>query len=1144
MWCYLLTAGVAGAQLRGVCYNVRMAKKASDGTDVAQDGALAESNDTDGTQCGAAQAGANTDSKDATQGSAGGADMTQESAEGVGAAQADGAGEVALPKSDHEKQEAARVFAERWKGAGEKEIADTQTFWGELLRTVFGVKDIKSIIQFEKPVYVDAHKKSIDGFITLKSLSGTSRILIEQKNRNVPLNKKEVQSDGAELTPFEQGKRYADWLGEESPRWIVVCNFNEFWVYDMKKPSKELGGSPEVVKLADFEREWYRLTFLADPNKEVQKRQEAASRQTGSLIGGLYDLLVAKCLEPHNPDTLKSLNIFCVRLVFCFYAEDTGLFGDEKTLFDEYVRSFSPEHLRDGLKKLFVALDTPAAERDRYDRQIAAFPYVDGGLFSVHDIEIPYIDGEVKAMILECGKADWSEIDPVIFGSIFESTLNPTTRREGGMHYTAPGNIDRVLDPLFMDDLVGEFESIKESPSKGKRKRLEAFQDKLAALKFLDPACGSGNFLTRAYARLRTLENEAIEAMMGCPVDEDRKQAVFADESFNPVKVSLAQFWGIEINDFAVSVAKTALWIAERQMLQATERLLGRGMEALPISTQTHIAEGNALTLDWGTMEGARAGLTVKDTPFTEAQGELCFDDEAGEQKAGQAQKAGRLRFDYIMGNPPFVGGMMMSQRQHDQLAIAAPECKNVGEADYVVGWYYKAAGFIKGSSTRCAFVSTNSITQGQAVANVWKPLFKKGVHIDFAWRTFKWQHAQSEEEEAEEGDEQAAEQLAASKDKRKAKSKEEREKEREFKKRHKVAAVHCVVVGFSSTPSDKPKVIYEERVVQTSDGKKQTERVALPARNINGYLLDAPCVFVESRKSPLCKGAPKMRFGSMARDGGFLIIEKERVVRKIHKDSKDEKGFDLESYDEFVKREPKALPYIKRLVGSEEYINGKERWCLWLVGVAPELLDAMPLVDRRASLCRRFRQASKAEATQKFADADMLFCQIAQPSTDYLIVPCTSSEKRKYIPMGFLPPDVICSNAAQLIAGATLYDFGILTSSVHMAWMRAVAGRLKSDYRYSKDVVYNTFVWPKATDKQRQRIEKTAQAILDARANHLKATLAMLYGEKMYRFADLVRSHEANDRAVLAAYGWGEDTSESDIVAHLMELYQQKAGG
>ena len=910
--------------------------------------------------------------------------------------------------------------------------------------------------------------------------------------------------------------------GERS-RWVVTCNFREFWVYDLNKPPEELGKNPEVVSLKNLESELYRLEFLADPQKEVEKRQEAASKQTGDLIGDLYDLLLQKCLEPHNPATLKSLNIFCVRLVFCFYAEDTGLFGEEKTLFDQYVRSFSPEHLRDGLKKLFLALDTPEGKRDPYDRQIAAFPYADGGLFSGHDIEIPYIDGEVKAMIEKCGGTDWSDIDPVIFGSIFESTLNPETRRTGGMHYTAPANIDKVLDPLFMDELAAELSGITASPSKGKRTRLETFQDKLAGLTFLDPACGSGNFLTRAYARLRTLENEAIEAMMSCPVDDEKKQAVFADESFNPVKVSLDQFWGIEINDFAVSVAKTALWIAERQMLQATERLLGQQLDFLPISTQTHIAEGSALSLDWGTMEGAREGLTVEDTLFAAAT-------------EGQ-----RLTFDYIMGNPPFVGGMMMSQRQHEELAIAAPECKNVGEADYVVGWYYKTADFIKDTATRCAFVSTNSITQGQAVANVWKPLFSKGVHIDFAWRAFKWQHDQSEEDEADEGDEQEAGQH---KPKRKAKSKEEREEEREFKKRHKLAAVHCVIVGFSVADNPKPKVIYDERQVQTAEGKKQTERVATVAHNINGYLLDAPCVFVESRKTPLCKGAPKMRFGSMARDGGFLIIEKERVVRKIHKDSKDEKGFDLESYDEFLKREPAALPYIKRLVGSEEYINGKERWCLWLVGVAPELLEAMPLVDRRASLCRRFRQASKAEATRNFADADMLFCQIAQPSTDYLIVPRVSSEKRKYVPMGFLPPDVICSDSAHLIPSATLYDFGVLTSSVHMAWMRAVCGRLKSDYRYSKDVVYNTFVWPQATDQQRQRIEDTAKAILAARANHPNATLAMLYGEKMYRYADLCRAHEANDRAVLAAYGWGEDTAESGIVARLLECYQKKAGG
>ena len=1047
---------------------------------------------------------------DTDTGEAGSKDTTQASTGGAAEAQTDtnedtaGACEAALPKSDHEKQAAARTFALRWKGKGESEIGETQLFWTTLLQTVFGVKteDLPNIIKFEKPVYVDGQSLRIDGFITLTSLMGTSRILIEQKKRNVYLGSKEKQSDGSLLTPFEQGKRYADWLGEESPRWIVTCNFREFWVYDMKKPSKELGKDPEVVSLKDFESEWYRLAFLADAQKEVEKRQEAASRLTGSLIGGLYDLLLAKCLEPQNPDTLKSLNIFCVRLVFCFYAEDTGLFGDEKTLFDEYVRSFNPEHLRDGLKKLFVALDTPKERRDRYDKQIAAFPYADGGLFADHTIEIPYIDGDVKAMILECGKADWSDIDPVIFGSIFESTLNPQTRRTGGMHYTAPGNIDRVLDPLFMNDLTRELEAIKRIDGRNARlASLRDFQRKIASLKFLDPACGSGNFLTQTYTRLRRLENDAIEAMMGCPVDEERKQGVFADESFNPVKVSLAQFWGIEINDFAVSVAKTALWIAERQMLQATERIVGRGMDFLPISTQTHIAEGNALQLDWGTMEGARAGLTVEDTLFADV-GE-------GEQ----------LSFDYIMGNPPFVGYSFQSDAQKaDILHVFGEGWKNAGALDYVACWYKKAVTFIEGTDTRCAFVSTNSITQGEQVVNLWKPLFAQGLHIDFAWRSFRWQQDQSEEE-AGESDEQAAEQLAASKDKRKAKSKEERE----FKKRHKVAAVYCVVVGFSCAESDKPKMIYEERVVQTADGKKQSERVATVAHNINGYLMDAPCVFIERRECPICEGVPAMTKGSQPTDGGnFYLTDEERKAA--------------------VKKTPGIAKFIKRVVGSEEFINGKTRWCLWLVGASPQQIKSSAFLKGRVKAVQQFRLKSKKKATQDDAASPALFQEIRQPTSDYVIVPSVSSADRYYVPMGYLTPETICTNLAFVIPDATLYHFGVLTSSVHMAWMRAVCGRLGMGYRYSNTIVYNNFVWPKATDQQRAQISQTAQAILAARDAYPDSSLAALYDETTMPHP-LRRAHEANDRAVLAAYGWSADMSEADIVSHLMELYQQKAG-
>ena len=986
-----------------------------------------------------------------------------ESHEGAGGS--DGA---ALPKTTHEKQEAAREFAQRWKGAGEKEIADTQKFWLSLLRDVFGAPDADDIIQFEKPVYVEGHKRSIDGFITLKSLGGVSRILIEQKKKNTDMQKEAKQSGGAMLSPYQQAKRYADALPlSEKPRWIVTCNFTTFAVYDMnlKRPEQK----PEEVALKDFESEWWRLAFLADPTKEVEKRQEAASRQTGRLIGKLHDLLLVKCLEPHNLDTQRSLNIFCVRFVFCCYAQSTGLFAEQRTALTDYIDGYDHRQLRAAMQRLFVWLDTPKGERDRYDsEELGAFDYVDGGLFADRHVEIPFIDADVKGVLLECARADWSDIDPVIFGSIFESTLNPQTRREGGMHYTAPSNIDKVLDPLFMDELAGELAAAKGVV--GKRARdaaLHAFQDKLARLRFLDPACGSGNFLTRAYTRLRTLENEAILAMSENADIARGQNALGTNESI--VKVSLDQFWGIEINDFAVSVAKTALWIAERQLLEATEQMLGRQMDFLPISTQTHIAEGNALRLDWGTMEGAKAGLTVKDTPFTEAQGELCFDDEAGEQKAGQAQKAGRLRFDYIMGNPPFVGHQYRTKDQVDDMRVVFTDLPKHGKLDYVAAWYKKAADFMQGTKTKAAFVSTNSITQGEPVGIMWPYMFdNKGVEIQFAYRTFRW--------DSESDD---------------------------------VAHVHCVIIGFSCFKDNSLKTLY--------DGG-QSKLV----KHINGYLLPAPDIYIRSRTKQLTSGLPKMIKGSQPTDGGHLILSDEERA-------------------ELVKHYPQSKEFIRQYMGSEEFINKKVRWCLWLKDVSPSKYRKIKPITARLEQVKEFRKTSPTESVKNDA-TPALFTQIRQPDSNYIVIPEVSSEKRKYVPMGFMTPDIICSNRLRLIPNAEVYHFGVLTSSVHMAWMRAVCGRFEMRYLYSP-FVYNNFVWPQATDQQRQRIEQTAKAILTAREEWPDASLADLYDDNTMP-KDLRRAHEANDRAVLSAYGWAESTQETDIVARLMELYQQKAGG
>ena len=911
--------------------------------------------------------------------------------------------------TDTERRNAAAKFAADWKDRGD-EKQETQRFWIELLTKVFGV-DGSTAISFEVPVKLD-HTSFIDGYME------STRVLIEQKGRDIDLRKGYKQSDGSMLTPFGQARRYAGYLPyNQVPRWIVVCNFQTFEVHDMNRPNDE----PEIILLADLEKEYPRLDFLVDTGKEHIKKEMEISLQAGELVGVLYDALLKQYKDPDDPEALKSLNKLCVRLVFCLYAEDAGIFGG-RNMFHDYLEHHRAEDRR-ALINLFRVLDQDIPQRDKYlDDDLAAFPYVNGGLFADEDIEIPRLGDEVIDLILHRASEDfnWSEISPTIFGAVFESTLNPETRRSGGMHYTSIENIHKLIDPLFLNGLKAEFEEIAAlTVEKTRKVKLEAFQRKLSGLKFLDPACGSGNFLTETYISLRRLENETISLL--------HRGQIMLDIG-NPIQVSIGQFYGIEINDFAVTVAKTALWIAESQMMKETEDVVHMSLDFLPLKSYANITEGNALRLDWESV-------------------------------------IPKHELNYIMGNPPFVGGMMMNREQHDDLASSFPECKKIGEADYVAGWYAKAVRFSQGTYVRCAFVSTNSICQGQSVASVWKPLFEMGCHIDFAHRTFRW------------------------------------DSEAKLK-----AHVHCVIVGFSITAYNGERIIYS------------TDRPQI-AQNINAYLLDADNVFVENRSTPLCE-VPCMFFGSMPRDGGgFVLAESEK--------------------DELIKAEPLAEKWIRLYLGADEFINNKKRYCLWLVGAAPNELRSCKEVMRRVERVKNFRASSKAAATRKFAETPTVFCQIAQPDTDYIIVPAVSSERRRYIPMGFMSKETIASNLVQIIPDADLYHFGILTSNVHMAWMRAVCGRLKSDYRYSKDVVYNNFPWPAPTAEQKAKIEQTAQAILDARALYPDSSLADLYDETTMP-PELRKAHQNNDRAVMQAYGFKVgDMTESKCVAELMRMYQ-----
>ena len=916
-----------------------------------------------------------------------------------------------------EKQQsmAAAAFAKRWEGRG-YEKGESQTFWIELLTEIFGVESPSVFITFEQQAQLD-HTSFIDGMIP------STHVMIEQKSLGKDLRQAIKQSDGSLLTPFQQAQRYSAALPySQRPRWIVTCNFAEFDVYDMENPK----GEPSRILLKDLEKEYYRLQFLVEQQGVHLQREMEVSMKAGEIVGKLYDAFVTQ-YDADNPQSLRYLNILCVRLVFCLYAEDAGIFG-KRDMFHDFLAHYQTEDMRMALVQLFEVLNTPADKRSKYlNPSLAAFPYTNGGLFA-EDIDIPQFTDELRDTLLQHASLDfdWSEISPTIFGGVFESTLNPETRRSGGMHYTSIENIHKVIDPLFYNDLRTAFEDcLEESNIKKRMQQLHALQDKMAELRFFDPACGSGNFLTETYLSLRRLENEIIKQIYSV-------EQLNAFE--NPIKVNIHQFYGIEINDFAVTVATTALWISEAQMMAETEKIIHHDIDFLPLKSYANIHEGNSLQIAWE---------------------EVCPKEE----------------LDYIIGNPPFVGYSLQSKEQKaDLLNIFVDEkgkpYKTAGKIDYVAAWYYKAAQMMQNTNIHAALVSTNSITQGEQVAAIWKPLKEMfGIHIDFAYRTFRW------------------------------------DSEASLK-----AHVHCVIIGFSDTPTNKPKILFD-------NGQ------AIEAKNINGYLIDAPDVFVESRNKALCD-IPLMTKGSQPTDDGNLIIE-------------------ADEYDDFITKEPNANKFIRSFVGAQEFLNKKKRWCLWLVGASPSELKALSEVRKRVEAVREFRLKSKKEATRKKADMPTLFDERRASTTEYIIVPRHSSENRKYIPMGFVNPNIIASDAVLTIPSATLYHFGILESNVHMAWMRAVCGRLEMRYRYSKDIVYNNFPWPSPTTEQQAKIEASAQAILDARALYPDSSLADLYDPTLMP-KELLQAHRQNDRAVMAAYGFSTKMTESECVAELFKKYAE----
>lgn len=916
----------------------------------------------------------------------------------------------------------AKNFIEEWKDRG-REKQDSQSFWLSLLRDVLGIENPETFIKFEEKVKL-SHDSFIDGYID------QTHVMIEQKGSDKDLDKAIRQSDGSLLTPFQQAQRYSAALPySRRPRWIVTCNFKEFRVYDMENPNSE----PVKIELKDLATNYYQLEFLVDKSNEHIEREKQVSLSAGELVGKIYDELLKQYKDPDNEHSQKSINQLCVRIVFCLYAEDAGIFG-KKNMFHDYLEEFDARQMRKALIALFKVLDTKIEDRDPYladdDPKLAEFPYVNGGMFSDEDVEIPPFTDELRDLLLRkaSDEFDWSEISPTIFGAVFESTLNPETRRQGGMHYTSVENIHKVIDPLFLDDLKNELNEIKKSrqPAALKRKA-RAFQKKLSSLTFFDPACGSGNFLTETYLQLRKLENDVIKLIYPNPTFD-------VGQAKDIIQVSIQQFYGIEINDFAVSVAKTALWIAESQMWEETKDIFYANWDFLPLKTFTNIHEGNALTINWNNV----------------IPNYVCR---------------------YVMGNPPFIGYALQNREQKKEMLNVftdkdGEKQRYAGKMDYVSAWYRLAAEYINNTKIECAFVSTNSITQGEQVQFLWQDLFYRfNIKINFAYRSFKWKNDTSNG-----------------------------------------AQVYVVIIGFSQIDR-KLKIIFDNELIKK-------------VQHINAYLLDTPDIFVRSRTQPICD-VPPLTYGNKPTDHNNLVLS-DKV------------------YQELISKEPKAQKYIRKYVGGRELLNGHPRHCLWLVNIEPKELRSMPLVLKQVEKVKKFRLSSKKKATRISADTPTLFQQIRQTDNNYIAIPEVSTSVRRYIPMGFMDKGTIASNKIQMVTNANLFEFGILESNVHMAWVRVVAGRLGIGFDYSSKIVYNNFPWPSATKGQKEKIEKTAQAILDARALYPDSSLADLY-DPLTMPKELLKAHQDNDRAVMEAYGLPvKGTTESDAVSHLFKMYEE----
>ena len=923
------------------------------------------------------------------------------------------------------RQQNAREFVKTWSSPNKgREDADRQTFWNDLLQRVYGINDYYNYITYEKDVQVKAGGKvttrRIDGYIP------STKVMIEMKGKKIKdLTKPLKQSGGGGLTPFEQAKRYANFLpNSEQPRWILVSNFNEIDIHDMEKPLAK----PTVIKLSDLPQKVKLLEFIVNASQQKVIDEKKLSVDAGNLVAKIYHELTnayaqGRGVDVNSPEIQRSLNMLIVRLVFLLYADDSNLFGKDN-IFQAFIERREPRDIRRDLSTLFKVLDQPESERDPYlDDEFNQFAYVNGGMFSDENVIIPQFTDELKRLIVEEAGAgfDWSGISPTIFGAVFESTLNPETRRSGGMHYTSIENIHKVIDPLFLNDLHDEFDKIQNMGNNNQRViKAREFREKLGKLNFLDPACGSGNFLTETYLSLRKMENECLRIITG-----DQGTLAITDDS-DP-KVKIQNFYGIEINDFAVSVARTAMWIAESQMWEQTKDITFANKDFLPLDSNDSIYEGNALRMNWEDI--------VK--PY---------------------------ELDYIMGNPPFVGYSLQTKEQKQDIKQEFFKYTDkYGKFDYVSGWYIKGAKYIQNSTIKVGFVSTDSIIQGEQAPEIWKVLFNDfHIFINYGYRSIEWNNE------------------AANK-----------------------AKVDVVIVGFS-TKEDKNPTIYDEQKI-------------ISAKHINQYMYDSDNIFIDTTRKYI-EAMPKMKTGNRPADGGALILSPKEAK-------------------ELVNEEPQSKQFIKKLTGSKEFITGKYRYCLWLVNVTPKQLRSMPLVLKRVEQCKENR-LSGAPDRQKLAATPHLFREQMNPD-NYMIVPLVTGCRRKYVPFGYLGNDIIPTNLATIIPEADHYTFGVLESIVHMAWMRVVAGRKGTSYRYSKNLVYTNFPWPVVDINQKEKIAITAQDILTARNLYPDSSLADLY-DPLTMPIELRKAHEANDKAVLKVYGLKQSASESEIVQHLFKMYEE----